>query len=34
MQIKFTKTHPDAVIPTRGSAGAARKAVEEKERYG
>lgn len=23
MQIKFTKTHPDAVIPTRGSAGAA-----------
>lgn len=22
MQIKFTKTHPDAVIPTRGSAGA------------
>lgn len=23
MQIKFVKTHPDAVIPTRGSAGAA-----------
>lgn len=23
MEIKFTKTHPDAVIPTRGSAGAA-----------
>lgn len=23
MQIKFKKTHPDAVIPTRGSAGAA-----------
>ncbi len=23
MQIKFMKTHPDAVIPTRGSAGAA-----------
>ena len=23
MQIKFTKTHPDAVIPTRGSDGAA-----------
>ena len=23
MQIKVTKTHPDAVIPTRGSAGAA-----------
>lgn len=23
MQIKFRKTHPDAVIPTRGSAGAA-----------
>lgn len=23
MQIKFTKTHPNAVIPTRGSAGAA-----------
>lgn len=23
MQIKIVKTHPDAVIPTRGSAGAA-----------
>lgn len=23
MQINFVKTHPDAVIPTRGSAGAA-----------
>lgn len=23
MQIKFVKTHPDAVIPTRGSAGSA-----------
>lgn len=23
MKIKFVKTHPDAVIPTRGSAGAA-----------
>lgn len=28
MQINFVKTHPDAVIPTRGSAGeAAQKEV-------